>query len=168
MLSNVSVLFLYLLSAFADKNESVTYHGNGSASKGDRKNEMSIFRLPTDTRPVSYTLNIMPDYDYYRDSIEFDGEVEIAITSNIVTSRVTLNCKNLEVYVVYVREKNTDRSINVYEFLYDNANEQLVIKLTSLLEKNNEYMINIEYNGNVKNTMNGIYKSTYNHGNSME
>lgn len=123
--------------------------------------EMTVFRLPADTSPISYGLRVVPDYGRSADSVEFDGEVEIVFVANARTSNVTLNCKGLDVYVAYVREKDTQYAIDVCDIVGDDANEQLVVVLTSPLLVNVEYVLNVEYKGNVENAMNGLYKSTY-------
>lgn len=120
--------------------------------------EMTVFRLPDDTRPISYTLVIAPDYD--AGSANFDGEVEIVIYATTRTSMITLNCKDLVVYVAYVREKETDRAVNVIDLDYIHQNEQLFIKLEYELQVHVQYVVNVEFYGTVENGMTGFYKST--------
>jgi len=129
---------------------------------------MPVFRLLADTRLISYNLNIRPDYEHFTDSVNYDGEVEIVFTSKTTMPSVKLNYKNLNVHVVYVREKVSGQSVNVTNVFYDKANEQLVIKLTTPLHENIEYAMNIKYKGNIRNAMNGIYKNTFNYDNYKE
>lgn len=146
---DASVLFVLLWRALAAADRG----GDGV---------MTVFRLPADTSPVSYSLKVAPDYGRVSaDSVAFDGEVEIVFVANARTSNVTLNCKGLSMYVAYVHEKDTQYAMDVCDVVGDDANEQLVVVLTSPLRVNVQYVLNVEYKGNVENAMNGLYNSTY-------
>jgi len=123
---------------------------------------MTVFRLPADTRPISYGLKIVPDYGGRpADPVAFDGEVEIAFVPSAGTSNVTLNCKGLNVYAAYVREKDTQRAVDVSDVVVDDANEQLVVGLASPLRANVEYVLDVEYDGRAPDAMDGLYRSAY-------
>lgn len=123
--------------------------------------DMTVFRLPDTTRPISYELNVMPDYDHYTRSVYFTGEVEIVFYATSRTATVTLNYKQLEVFVVYVRVKSTDLTVDVFDVCYKGRDEQLVVQLRAPLQPGVEYAIIVEYSGTVKNGMQGFYRSTY-------
>jgi len=105
----------------------------------------------------------MPNYNYLTDGVDFDGEVEIVINVQSKTSTITLNCKNILVYVVYVHEKITEDDFDVMEVGYDDQNEQCNIFLRSQLNVGIQYLVNIEYHVKIDtNDMEGFYKSKYN------
>jgi len=105
----------------------------------------------------------MPDYKNITDAINFDGEVEIVIDVKSETSTITLNCKDILIYVVYVHDKKTEHDVDVSEVHYDEQNEQCNIFLTTPLKVGIQYVVNIEYHVKiVTNNMEGFYNNTYN------
>lgn len=120
-------------------------------------------RLPSDTSPLSYDLTVRPNYDRVRERVEFEGEVKITVSVSSATYAVTLNCRDLDVKVVYVYEKRTESSLVVEKYSYDGAHEQLTILLLSRMNVGVEYVLDIEFYGRVDNGSDGFYKSSYGH-----
>lgn len=158
MFGNAVVAVLWSFHLFATV---LGTDGRPSPTDGP-SNVMNVYRLPGDTLPVSYDLNIMPDYGNLTHGMDFDGEVEIVIDVEYKTSMVTLNCKDIVVYVAYVHEMITDDDIPVTEVRYDDQNEQCYIFLQYPLKVGVRYVINIEFHVNVDEHMQGFYKSAYN------
>ncbi|XP_025193431.1 endoplasmic reticulum aminopeptidase 1-like [Melanaphis sacchari] len=157
MSENVSVLLFFVLFA------SVLGSDGRSSTEVNEPDEMVVYRLPGNTIPVSYNLNIMPDYNYFTNTVDFNGEVEILIDVISKTSTITLNCNDILIYVVYVHEKKTKDNIDVLEVKNDSQNEQCNILLRTQLKVGIRYVVNIEYHVNIRvNNMEGFYKSTYN------
>lgn len=123
--------------------------------------DMAVYRLPNTTRPVSYELNVTPDYDRRTRTVDFTGEVEIALYATSRTAAVTLNGKHLEVFVVYVREKSTDRPVDVLDVCHNGRDEQLVVLLRTPLQPGVPYAMNVEFGGTVHGGMDGFYRSEY-------
>lgn len=154
ILRNVVVLF------FA---QFVSVFSSDGRSSYNSPNEMDVYRLPGNTTPKSYNLKIMPNYNCLTDAVDFDGEVEIVINVQSETSTITLNSKNILVYVVYVHEQITEDDVDVTEVSYDSQNEQCNILLRSQLKVGIQYLLNIEYHVKIDtNDMEGFYKSKYN------
>lgn len=153
---NVIVLLFFVLFANV-----FSYDERTSAGSKD-SNEMDVYRLPGNTVPDSYDLKITPDYNYYTDAVDFDGEVEIVIDVKSETSAITLNSKDILVYVAYVHEKITENDVDVSEVRCDEQNEQCSILLKTRLKVGIQYVVNIEYHVKIDaNEMEGFYKSTY-------
>jgi aminopeptidase N len=157
MSKNIAVLSFFVLFASV-------FGSDGRSSAGSvEPEEMDVYRLPGNTIPISYNLNIMPDYNYFTDAVEFDGEVEIVIDVKSNTSTITLNCNDILIYVVYVHEKIEKYDIDVMEVRNDTQNEQCNILLKSQLKVGIQYVVSIEYHVHMPvNDMEGLYKSTYN------
>jgi len=150
----VVLLFFAQFASFFSSDGHSSYNG---------ANEMDVYRLPGNTTPVSYVLKIMPNYNCSTDAVDFDGEVEIVINVQSETSTITLNYKNILIYVVYVHEKITEDDVDVMEVSYDSQNEQCNILLRSQLKVGIQYLVNIEYHVKIDtNDMEGFYKSKYN------
>lgn len=99
--------------------------------------------------------------------MEFEGEVKITVSVSSVTDAVTLNCRDLDVKAAYVNEKHTENNLDVKQYAYDGANEQLTISLTSPLTVGIEYVLDVEFYGRVDNGSDGFYKSSYGHEESV-
>jgi len=157
MSKNIAVLSFFVLFASV-------FGSDGRSSAGSvEPEEMDVYRLPGNTIPISYNLNIMPDYNYFTDAVDFDGEVEIVIDVKSNTSTITLNCNDILIYVVYVHEKIEKYDIDVMEVRNDTQNEQCNILLKSQLKVGIQYVVSIEYHVHMPvNNMEGFYKSTYN------
>lgn len=161
MLSMVSLVFVLFAS--------VIFSSDGLSSAGaNGPNEMDVYRLPGDTIPDSYDLKIMPDYNNYYFT-EFDGEVVIVIDVKSETSTITLNCRDILIYVVYVHEKLTENDVDVSGTRYDEQNEQCSVLLNSRLKVGIQYVVNIEYHVEIDSDyMEGLYESKYNKDNYKE
>jgi len=158
MSKNIVVLLLFVLFACVFGSD-----GRLSSAGAGVPNKMDVYRLPGDTTPVSYELNITPDYNRFKDDVDYDAEVEILIDVKSTTSTITLNCNDILIYVVYVHEKISEDNVEIIEVSNDTENEQCKIFLKSKLQAGIQYVLNIEYHVNIKvNNMEGFYKSTYN------
>jgi len=158
MSKNVVVLLFFVLFSCVFGS-----YGHLSSAGAGAPNEMDVYRLPGDTTPVSYELDLTPDYNRFEDDVDYDAEVEILIDVRSTTSTITLNCKDILIYVVYVHEKISEDNVDVIEVRNDTENEQCKIFLKSKLRAGIQYVLNIEYHVNIKvNNMEGFYKSTYN------
>lgn len=118
-------------------------------------------RLPGNTVPLSYVLNVQPNYNQPNNTVVYDGQVNILIAVQNKSSTITLNYKHLRIYVVYLHEKNTKEDIVVREILYYPEKEQFQILLETELAVNTLYELSIEYQGTNKNDLGGLYNSTY-------
>jgi len=122
-------------------------------------NKMNVFRLPDNTKPVSYDLQIVPNIVGINST--FGGKVKIEITAVEQTNSITLNLKDLTVTAVSVNDIKLNRSIDVVNYEYLTDNEQFKINLkTTLLAKRN-YLVAIEYAGKIRNDLSGFYLSSY-------
>lgn len=158
MSKNIVALLLFVSFACVFGSDGRFYSAGAGVPNG-----MDVYRLPGDTTPVSYELNITTDYNRFKDDIDYDAEVEILIDVKSRTSTITLNCNDILIYVVYVHTKISEDNVDVIEVSNDPENEQCKIFLKSKLQVGIQYVLNIEYHVNIKvNNMEGFYKSTYN------
>lgn len=150
MSKNIFLLFFVLHAGVIDSGGSVGW-----------QNEMDVFRLPNQTMPISYDLQISLNYDASSEPVTYEGEVEIVISVKSTTSEITLNCKNLTVEVIYMFEKDSLLTVEVYNWQINTQNEQLNIFIDKKLNINILYVLSIEFRGTIGEDINGFYKSKY-------
>jgi len=125
------------------------------------REKMDVFRLPNNTEPISYTLDVQPLIDPQNNQFTFVGTVIIKIRVKTTTEELTLNVDNLKINQIDV---TTDSSTKV-EVTGNHVvvkNEQLVIQLkTPGLIADRVYEVIIAYSGELRNDMTGFYRSWY-------
>ncbi|XP_076258211.1 suppressor of ER stress-induced death [Rhynchophorus ferrugineus] len=122
------------------------------------KSEIIDIRLPRSILPESYVVHLVPFIQV--NNFTFSGEVTILINvlescNNITLHSVELNLRNIAVSNI----KNQSVTIKNIETV--EQKDFLVIILMDPLEKNQQYYINIEYNGVLNNMLEGFYRSSY-------
>lgn len=122
--------------------------------------KMDVFRLPENTNPISYSLLFAPNFSNWT----VTGVANITITVLQLTDKVTLNLKNLTVTDVLVMDitDNTIRTIPIAGTpKYLTKNEQFEIEFIRPIPSNKRLLLNINYEGKIRDDMTGLYKSSY-------
>lgn len=128
----------------------------------DVKEKMDVFRLPNNTEPISYTLNVQPFIEPEKNNFTFIGTVLITIRVKITTEQLTLNMDGLTIKQIKVKDTNSSTDIEVAGKNIVKKNEQLIIQLkTPGLIADRVYEVEIAYSGELRNDMSGFYKSSY-------
>lgn len=136
--------------------------GSCVLTQGETIEKMDVFRLPNDTEPISYRLNIKPIVDPKANLFTFDGDVTINIMAKTSTKELTLNAFDLFIKDVSVIDAKTSLEINTTSVSLVIKNEQLKIQLDDPgLITDREYIVKILYSGNLRNDMTGFYRSSY-------
>lgn len=133
----------------------------------DVKEKMDVFRLPNNTEPISYRLNIQPFIEPENNNFTFIGTVLITIRVKITTEELTLNVDGLKINQIIIKDTNSSTNITVTGNNIVEKNEQLIIQLqTPGLIADRVYEVEIAYSGELRNDMSGFYKSSYTDENS--
>lgn len=128
----------------------------------DVREKMDVFRLPNNTEPISYSLNVQPFIEPENNNFTFIGTVTIIILAKTTTEELTLNADGLKIKKIDVKEKNSTNSVIVTGNYIVVKNEQLIIQLqTPGLIADRVYEVKIEYSGELRNDMTGFYRSSY-------
>jgi len=126
------------------------------------KEKMDVFRLPNNTEPISYKLDIQTFIDPQNNKFTFVGTVVITIRVKTSTEELTLNVDDLKINQIHVTDTNSSTNVEVTENHVVVKNEQLIIQLkTPGLIADRLYEVKIEYSGELRNDMTGFYKSWY-------
>jgi len=135
----------------------------------DVREKMDVFRLPNNTEPISYRLNVQPFIEPEKNNFTFIGTVLITIRVKITTEELTLNIDGLTINQIKVKDTNSSTDIKVAGNNIVKKNEQLIIQLmTPGLIADRVYEVEIAYSGELRNDMSGFYKSSYTDENSKK
>jgi len=125
------------------------------------REEMDVFRLPNNTEPISYTLDVQTFIDPQNNQFTFAGTVNITIRVKTSTEELTLNVDDLKINQIDVTTDSTTK-VEVTKNYVVAKNEQLIIQLKSPgLIADRVYNVKIAYSGELRNDMTGFYKSWY-------
>jgi len=131
----------------------------GQKDPDDKK--MDVFRLPENSKPLSYDLWFAPNMSDWT----FKGRAKIVVTVTISnTDTLTLNFNNLTVTSLSVTD--VTNSVSIRDVPYTNINyipinEQFEIHFNKPLTINRKYQLDINYTGSIRDDMTGLYKSSY-------
>jgi len=151
--------FAYLLTALHNEKglAALTGKTNHANTNGD------AYRLPDTTEPVSYELRITPDI---KNNL-FSGQVDIVVRAKQYTSEVILNSKDLIVSSVSpFQDLKTNWSTAIKDYVYEQRNERLVVKLEKLILPPRLYKFTVMFSGIVREDFTGFHKYIYDSGNS--
>lgn len=116
------------------------------------------FRLPNDTRPLTYDVNLRTWID--EGNLTFTGLVRIGIIAVESTNLITLHHRELSIENVRVLSVAGD-TFAIGDLSYDSVLEFLTIPISNNLTEGNEYFIEIEYSGIMQTTWSGFYAIRY-------
>lgn len=120
------------------------------------------FRLPNNTRPISYDVHLNTNVHLQTD-FGFSGQVVIRFVVLETSRTITLHHRQLTIgtaSLVAVSNPNTPIALNAFE--YDPTSEFLTytLSLTDLIV-GSEYFLTIAYSGVLRTDENGFYRSSY-------
>lgn len=137
------------------------------------EDEITSFRLPNETIPVHYNLEITTRI--HEDQFDFNGTVDIQVFVKNSTNKIVLHSKDLVISDLClvdietgVRQKNV-----VYKLLshfsmlviYSASNDVVESDDESFLKQGRTYLLSIKYSGRINNVSNnrtfGIYAASY-------
>jgi len=146
----------------------VFHNGKGLAAlTGDTNNVVDdglhdAYRLPDTTEPVSYELRITPAIE----SNSFHGQVDIVVRAKQYTAEVILNSKDLIVSSLSsFQDLKTNRTLAIKDYVYEERNERLVVKLEKLILPSRLYKFTVVFSGILREDYTGFHKYFYDSGN---
>lgn len=131
-----------------------------SISLLDEHDIPSTFRLPNDTKPVRYEVELHTDIDL--GSFFFKGSVKIwARIEADETDTITLHFRQTTINAVDLLNSTNSAVLETLEFSDIPSHEFLVIKLPTMRLKDEVVLIRIQYNGIVREDGGGFYRAYY-------
>lgn len=118
-------------------------------------------RLPGDTEPSHYevftSVYLEPDF-------RFEGKVKIHLICQKETDKIQLHSSELNITSIKLDGNETD--IESKEFVEEA--DFLIIKLKKKLRDQVQYILEIDYEGKIRDDLTGLYRSSYFLPNSTE
>jgi aminopeptidase N len=119
---------------------------------------LTTYRLPNDSLPLKYKLELTTDID--KGNFDFTGRVQIWINVTSETSLITLHYRQINVTSVIFRN-TTEAYVAACEFSTVESHEFLQIVLPFAQVVGNQFILDIRYNGEVRNDGGGFYRAYY-------
>jgi len=116
-------------------------------------------RLPSDTVPESYVLNVEPNFE--TPNASFTGHVEISVRVTTNTTVLTLNARGLVLDEIEVTEDKTNKNVGVKSWDYVPDLDQVKIWTDIPILANRKYVVRIWFTGLLRNGGVGFFKSSY-------
>lgn len=119
------------------------------------KCQTSVNRLSTNIIPTIYDLHITIDLE----NLKFTGAETIHVHASQPSSAVELHALDLLVRDVQVLEG--ERQISITSTSYVNATQIIRVALGQSLDAGRDYQIKMSFEGEIKDDMKGLYRSSY-------
>lgn len=113
------------------------------------------YRLSKSVAPTAYDLHITVDLE----NLMFNGTETILVHANQPTSTIEVHLLDLSVDNVQVIEG--ENAIGVASLDYSSATEIYRITLSQNLSVDREYKVKMNFRGEIKDDMKGLYRSKY-------
>lgn len=137
------------------------------------EDEITSFRLPNETIPVRYLIDITTRI--HEDEFDFNGTVSVEVLVINATNKIVLHAKDLKIVGLSLLDIENKVQLDnvVYKLLdhynmlvvYSASNDVIVDEDKFLLSEGKKYLLNIEYKGHLNNVNNnltfGIYADKY-------
>lgn len=137
VLSHGAVIFLFVIVSAVDAQSSLNY------------------RLSKDLTPSVYDLHITIDLA----SLKFDGIETIHVHAHQPSSTIELHVLDLSLLDVQVIDGQS--LIPIIASAYNNRTQTFKISLSRSLIADRDYEIKLKFEGEIKDDMKGLYRSSY-------
>ena len=123
--------------------------------------EFSTYRLPNDTRPESYLIN-MNFGDFHQGDLSFTGNVRIVIKVVEETSRIVLHSA-VNIAEISLRKFSGDDQtiIPIVSIVSNEEREFIVITTREVLIEGSVLQLTINYQGTIGTAISGVYRGSY-------
>lgn len=120
--------------------------------------ESVTYRLPNNTRPEAYFINLNIG-DFHENDMTFTGNVLITIRVEEDTDTITLHSS---VNVDDVSLEMTNRTPILHdEPSFEIEKEFMIIKTKEVLKKGTLIRLNVDFNGRIGTAVRGVYRGSY-------
>jgi aminopeptidase N len=123
------------------------------------KEELS-YRLPNDTIPIRYEIYISTEIHNGED-FGFDGSVKIQLKVVEETEQITIHSRFLDIKKVSLRKSDGGAEIAGIKYDLKKEVDFLIVKSPEKLIVDQQYILEIDYNGTLRTDSSGFYRSSY-------
>lgn len=154
---------VHLCRSFNHLNDDKSLTTTTTDSSNDSPEILKDVRLPRSITPSSYDIVIVPYLT--GENFTFDGDV-------IIKMKVLETCKNISLHSFMLKihrnltsihkiTANESQSLTIKNQYFIEAKQFLVIETEEELEKGENYQLKISYIGQIRDNLQGFYKSSY-------
>ncbi|XP_043477883.1 thyrotropin-releasing hormone-degrading ectoenzyme-like [Leptopilina heterotoma] len=122
------------------------------------ENNSNDYRLPNNTIPRHYKLNINPHLP--PENFTFDGEVEISLEIVEGTKNLTLHASNLTIVVDETTLNGYKETILPDKHIIDDERDFIILTFSKELLPGN-YTLHLRFHGVIRNSDAGLFKNSY-------
>ena len=120
----------------------------------------TYYRLPRDVIPVHYELTLRPFF-YDEEEAYFDGDVDIQLRTMQSTRFIIVHTKELNITKVEVSHTKTASPVHIRRTFVFEPYDYFIVELASPVTANQGIKIRIWFDGGLRNTYEGFYKSAF-------
>jgi Peptidase M1 N-terminal domain len=155
LVSTITSSYVDDFQYYAHRVEEVDRHDHQRSVKN-----VVNYRLPNDTRPLEYEVTLQTWI--HEPNFEFTGHVRVKVLAEEATNTVTLHYRRTDITsaVLYTEDGATDLS-DVDGFQLDTEREFIEVTARQALIKGAIYLLDIRYNGMLREDNVGFYRSSY-------
>ncbi|XP_053690821.1 aminopeptidase N-like [Sabethes cyaneus] len=170
MLLQLTLLCLTVSAAIAERFpvEIAQFDAVATAQHAIRQDVDESYRLPTETVPSHYTINLWTEV--HEGKVDFHGSVKIVLKVVETTDTITVHNRGLSITFA-ILERIEEDSFSIVEeptWSLDVQRELLIFQFTSPLELGN-YELTITYNGRLQtSTSTGFFRKLYREENNVQ
>jgi aminopeptidase N len=121
--------------------------------------EIFIYRLPNDSRPIRYDLWLKTDVD--QNDFGFSGKVKIHLKVVEATEKITLHYRRITIDKVDLLSTDGNSLKSNLAFDYQEPLEFLIVSLPRQFGVSEEFVLDISYHGELREDGAGFYRSAY-------
>jgi aminopeptidase N len=116
------------------------------------------YRLPNNSIPLRYDLWIKSEID--EGNFDFSGRVKVHVKVLEATKKITMHSDFLEIDKIDLLVDGTLKASNI-RFIYRPKQQFLVIFLPKMMERDQEFVLDIQYHGELMDGLVGFYRASY-------
>ena len=117
----------------------------------------SDIRLPSFIKPLTYDIHMHPDLNAFK----FSGTVDIKFEVLKASDFIVFHVKDLKVTKLEMREQGKQTIEEVVKWLKNKKHEQEYVQLSHRLSPHTHHTLSLTFQGELKNSMAGFYRSSY-------
>ncbi|XP_031788192.1 aminopeptidase Ey isoform X1 [Nasonia vitripennis] len=148
----------------AGDDESAMFRSGRSFAGSTSKKKLDV-RLPTNVRPDSYELQLVPFI--WEGNFTFNGEVKIVLNVTEDTRKITLHAVDMDIdeeatsLKDYPWIEGRSKNLRVSRQYNDTARQFHVIQTVETLKAGKQYLLQLKYVGRLNDYLQGFYRSSY-------
>lgn len=150
-------------NSFEPITKGISTISNSNENQSEEMPMLKDVRLPRSIIPIFYDVVIVPYLS--GENFTFDGDVIMKLQVNENCKNITLHSSMLKIHrnltTLHKITENENHSLKIKNQFFVEPKQFLVIETEEELEKEQNYFLKISYVGQIRDNLQGFYKSSY-------